>query len=219
MSSLVSKLETKQVEYRFKSNRLVKLEDQIEKLEEEIAEDEPKIDTLENRVYGCKLLVEKLVGVNKNNLETFLTFAVQKIFTDRNYIVRLDFKEDSKRPALELILEENGIAQEITDAVGGGILSTLGLLLQIYYIEVYGLTKVMFIDEGLKEVSKANPNDPDSKDYLTDILGFLKWMSQERGYTFVIVTHDTSVVDMSDRVYTVKNGQVTLSKGEEYGEA
>lgn len=216
MNSLISKLEAKQVEYKIKSGRLNRVETQIKKLEQDIKEDEPKIDTLDNRIYGCKLLVEKLVGVSKSNLETFLTFAMQKIFTDRNYIIRLDFKEDSKRPALELILEEDGISQEITDAVGGGILSTLGLLLQIYYIEVYGLTKVMFIDEGLKEVSKANPNDPDSKDYLNDILAFLKWMAEERGYTFVIVTHDTSVVDMSDRVYVVKDGQVILSKGDEH---
>lgn len=207
MKHLIDKLKIKQAEYKLKVDHINKVEEDIVELKKEIQEYAEVIELLNNRSYGCKLLVEKLVAISKSNLEEFLTFALQKIFVDRNYQVRLDFKEDSKRPGLDLMLVENGQAQEITDSVGGGIMSTLGLLLQIYYIEVYGLNKMMFIDEGLKEISKANPHDEEAEDYLEHLLSFLKWLSEERDYTFVIVTHDTSVVSQADQVYTIKNGK------------
>lgn len=205
---LINKLREKQTEHRSTELHYKKVLKETKQIKALAKEEQKTIELLDNRLYGCKLLVEKLVSISKINLETFLTFAMQQIFTDRNYTIKLNFKEDSKRPGLDLILEENGIEQEITDSVGGGILSTLGLLIQIYYIEVYGLTKTLFIDEGLKEVSKADPANEDSKDYLQDILKFLKFLAEERDYTFVIVTHDTSVIEFADKVYTVKNGTV-----------
>lgn len=208
MKDLINRLSAAQIKYSLKADRVDELEGLIKDCREDLKEYTSLLDLLNNRVYGCKLLVEKLVAISKTNLEQFLTFALNKIFIDRNYEIKLEFKEDSKRPGLELVLVEDGQAQEITDSVGGGILSTLGLLLQIYYIEVYGLTKYMFIDEGLKEISKASITDEDSVDYLEQLLDFLKWLSVERNYTFVIVTHDTSVITQADKVYTIKNGTV-----------
>lgn len=208
MREQLNKLNSLKIKYKLQSDRANELQESIQTKLKELDTQTNLLDLMDNRVYGCKLLVEKLVAVSKSNLEQFLTFALNKIFIDRNYEVKLEFKEASKRPALELVLVENDQPQEVTDAVGGGILSTLGLLLQIYYIEVYGLNKTMFIDEGLKEVSKGNVNDEDSEDYLEHLLSFLKWLTEERGYKFVIVTHDTSVADHADTVYTIKDGNI-----------
>ena len=105
------------------------------------------------------------------------------------------------------MLVENGIKQDIKDAVGGGIITTLGFLLQIYYLEVYNKNKIMFIDEGLKEISKVD-EEQSNVDYLSNLLLFLKWLSDERGYRFVIVTHDDSIRKVANKVYSVKNGDV-----------
>lgn len=168
-----------------------------------------RIEAFDNLMYTCKMIIEKITFNSKHKLETFLTHAFQSIFTDRHYAVELALKEDTKKPGLELTLVENGQRQEITESVGGGIVSTLGLLLQIYYIEIYGLNKIMFIDEGLKEVSTGRSVfGQDAPNYLENVLTFLKWLASEKNYTFVIVTHDPQVKQFADKIYEVKKGEV-----------
>lgn len=187
------------------------LNDEVKNLEKEKLSNIEKKNSFENIVVASKLILEKLVYVSKENIEKFLTYSLKQIFTDRDYSVEFIVREDSKRPSLELTLIENGINQEITDAVGGGILSVIGLLLQIYYLEVYELNKVMFIDEGLKEVSTGNTSSSDfTVNYLYNTLNYLKYLSENYGYKFIIVTHDNNVRDIADRVYEVKEGGVQL---------
>lgn len=186
-------------------------EARIQNLVDLITEQKQEIDTINNILLACKLMLEKITYQNKAKIEQFITYALQTIFTDRNYGIELEIKEDVKRPALTIMLVENGIKQDIKDSVGGGIITTLGFLFQIYYLEVYNKNKVMFIDEGLKEVSKLD-EEQSNVDYLSNLLEFLKWLSTEHGYKFVIVTHDDTVKDIADSVYGVKLGKVSLVK-------
>lgn len=168
-------------------------------------------DALKNILVAVKLILEKITFENKARLELFATNAMQQIFTDKDYSIELEIKEDTKRPAINILLVENGIKQDIKDSVGGGIITTLGLLFQIYYLEVYELNKIIFIDEGLKEVSKTNLNET-TVDYLTNLLNFLKALSQERNYKVVVVTHDESVKQIANQVYVVRDGEVNNIK-------
>ena len=168
-----------------------------------------RIEDYENLMFTCKMIIEKITFNSKHKLEKFLSYAFQSIFTDRHYVVELNLKEDTKKAGLEITLVEGEKRQEITESVGGGIISTLGLLLQIYYIEVYNLNKIMFIDEGLKEVSTGQMvQGKEGTNYLANILNFLKWLSQEKQYKFVIVTHDSQVKDFADSIYEVSKGSV-----------
>lgn len=194
---LISEAETKQSDYNTllqETNELITVS-----------------DALKNILVAVKLILEKITFENKARLELFATNAMQQIFTDKDYSVELEIKEDTKRPAINILLVENGIKQDIKDSVGGGIITTLGLLFQIYYLEVYELNKIIFIDEGLKEVSKTNLNET-TVDYLTNLLNFLKALSQERNYKVVVVTHDESVKQIANQVYVVRNGEVNKIK-------
>lgn len=202
---LINHIEQGKIVYNQEVQRLAMLESEVTKLKERIDSQAVYKDKLENLVFACKLILEKLTYESKHKIEEFLTLALRNIFVDREYSIKLDINEEAKRPSLNIILIENGIEQDIKDAVGGGILSTLGLLLQIYYLEVYGLERIMFIDEGLKEVSK----DLDTgKSYLHNILQFLKYLADSKDYTFVIVTHDSTVSELADKTYEVIKGEV-----------
>jgi DNA repair exonuclease SbcCD ATPase subunit len=186
-------------QYEKEKEQLIKERDNISKIK----------DQLDNLLFTCKLILEKITFNSKHKLEKFLTYAFQNIFVDRHYAIEIALKEDTKKPGLELTLVEDGQKQEITESVGGGIISTLGLLLQIYYIEVYKLNKIMFIDEGLKEVSTdQTAYGYENINYLKNIMGFLKWLSNEKQYKFVIVTHDPQIKDFADTFYEVKKGSV-----------
>lgn len=205
---VVSKLKEQLSLLKFKRSSVQQLEKEKKELNKQINDLTKERTLKDNLVYSCDLLLKKVVSNSKESLEAFLTFAVKKIFVDRNYEIKLVLKDETKKPGLDLVLVENGIEQVMSESVGGGVLSTVGLLLQIYYIEVYGLNKILFIDEGLKEISKADPDDEDSKNYLEEVLAFLKWLGVEREYTFVVVTHDTDVITNADKLYKVANGEV-----------
>lgn len=202
---LIDKVGQNKLFYNQVREKVISLENEVKSLVEKIETQNTDKDKLDNVILGCKLILEKLTYESKHKLEEFLTFALRNIFPDRSYSIKLEIKEEAKRPGLEIVLEENGIEQEIKDAVGGGILSVLGLLLQIYYLEVYDLTKIMFIDEGLKEVSKS---EIENESYLDNVLAFLKYLSEEKDYRFVIVTHDESVKKYADRTYEIVRGEV-----------
>lgn len=210
LSSVLDRIKAKQQTYLFISGEVEELNKEWNELTNELEELEGHLETSEKVQVACKALVEALTKVNKTNLENFLTFAVKTIFSDRNYEVKFILKEETKRPGLEFTLVEDGIEQGITDAVGGGIISVLGLLSQIYFLELYGLEKVLFIDEGLKEVSGYNSTG--DINYLQNTLSFLKYLAENKGYMFVIITHDTYVKDIADVVYGVESGKVRKLK-------
>ena len=208
-NAIVHAFLTKENEKIYKKEILEKQTREKEELVTKRDKIKARLEAFDNLMYTCKLIIEKLTFNSKHKLEKFLTHAFQHIFTDRHYVIELALKEDTKKPGLELTLIENDKRQEITEAVGGGIISTLGLLLQIYYIEVYDLNKIMFIDEGLKEVSTGKSvSGQESPNYLENVLQFLKWLAKEKGYKFVIVTHDPQVRKFADKIYEVKNGKV-----------
>lgn len=195
---------------KYKEGSLNKLIEEKERLSQKKKDLKNREEKFDNLMFTCKLIIEKITFNSKYKLEKFLTYAFQNIFVDRDYKVELLLKEDTKKAGLELTLVEKDMRQEVTESVGGGIITTLGLLLQIYYIEVYGLNKIMFIDEGLKEVSTGQVVDGhESVNYLANILNFLKWLSEEKDYRFVIVTHDAQVRAFADKIYEVKEGSVT----------
>lgn len=210
VEEIIKAIRYKQAEYAVNKASLVKEQAASDALKADLTNKSAMSASQLNISYACKLLLEKLVHTSKANLENFLTFALNQIFPNRAYSIELVLKKESKQSGLELVLVENGIKQNIKDAVGGGILHTLGLLLQIYYIEVYGISKVMFIDEGLKAISSSNIFENESISYLENVLNFLKYLSRERGYIFVLVTHDNKVREYADKTYLVERGKIKL---------
>lgn len=210
VENVIEKVKAKKQLLEYKNQQLEETLNDKNRLIEELERIQNEKASIDNIVAACKIILEKLTYASKAKLERFLTSALQSIFTDRNYEIKLVFKEDTKKPGLELTLSEDGIDQEITDAVGGGIVSTLGLLLQIYYIEIYNLNKILFIDEGLKEVSTITTGLTESTNYLESLLQFLHWMSIEKNYAFVIITHDNSVRKFASRIYEVSKGDIRL---------
>lgn len=205
----IKAIKEKQTLYNHLIEEIADKEQSKVKLCEDVEELTTSLDSVNNILLAVKLILEKITYENKARLEMFVTNALQSIFTDKNYSIELNVREDTKRPAIEIMLVENGVKQEIKDSVGGGIITTLGLLFQIYYIEIYELNKIIFIDEGLKEVSKTSINEANIN-YLDNLLNFLKDLSRERNYKIIVITHDDSVKRIADVVYQVKDGEVNL---------
>jgi ABC-type microcin C transport system duplicated ATPase subunit YejF len=66
----------------------------------------------------------------------------------------------------------------------------------------------MFIDEGLKEISTGVNAEGEAVNYLNNLLTFLKWLAETKEYSLVIITHDNTVKEFANSVYTVRKGKV-----------
>lgn len=207
---VIESIKEKRSQYKTHQEALNKINLEKDELNKSLTEKLNQKQEYEELIKTIKIILEKLTLTNIVKLEKFLAYGMQQIFTDRHYDIKLLLKEDTKRPGIEIVLLENGKEQEITDSVGGGILSTLGLLAQIYYVEIYGINKIMLIDEGLAAVSKSDEETSESINYLNNVLMFLKYLASKRGYKFVIVTHETKVQQFADVVYKVNHGQLSL---------
>ena len=100
MNEIITKIKEKQQLYKFKTELLDSKLTQEAELKEKIKDLQLEAEKADNIMYACRLLLEKLIFNSKMNLESFLTFALKQIFTDRDYTIKLNQKRN-KAPRLE----------------------------------------------------------------------------------------------------------------------
>ena len=89
-----------------------------------------------------------------------LTYALQTVFFDKEYSVELLMGDKRNAKTAEFYLVENRDKQvvrtEFEDGIGGGIQVVVGFVLQVFYIEYFGLSPIMFLDESFSQLSDVS---------------------------------------------------------------
>lgn len=161
-------------------------------------------DTLDRSKPFIDDLIDKFSETSLKKLEGLLTLGVSRIFYDRNYKVQIQVTEKRSSKCAELYLIDSGHAFLMRDScVAGGILVVVGFLIQAFYVANLDLSKVLFLDEALSNISSQ---------YLDNFFEFVKELSKQIGLTVVLITHDNRFLDYADRLYKVNNGVYTLEK-------
>ena len=106
--------------------------------------------------------------------------------------------------------QEDGsiIESPIPDNCGGGISCVIGLVLQIFFIQYFKLNKLLIMDEALSQISK---------EYIPNTMTFLKTLSKERGFKFLMICHDNRIIKHADYCFKMSMGKLTetdLNEGE-----
>lgn len=165
---------------------------------------------------SIKVLREIIDIMSKEFIDSIvdlLTFALQTIIYDKDYSVKILLKESRNSKQAEIILvskQEDGsiIESPIPDNCGGGISAIVGLVLQIFFIQYFKLNKILIMDEALSQISK---------EYIPNTMTFLKTLSKERGFKFLLVCHDNRIIKHSDYMYRMEMGKLTevdMNEGE-----
>lgn len=140
-------------------------------------------------------------------LEQTLNYGMKTIFDDRDYSVSI-IVEDNKRASIHLVYEDeegNTVSPDVRDSVGGGIKTVIGVLLQIYFIFFFSVEKIIFIDEGLGQLSS---------DYLPKLFGLLDELAKNNHLKIMLVTHDSRMTMYASRQYVVENHEAKRIDGE-----
>jgi DNA repair exonuclease SbcCD ATPase subunit len=195
-----SKYETLEVQHKDKLNQKAKyLDDMVEKQKSQ--------NLYEKSISYMKEIIDVLSRSHIEHLSTLLNSAVQTIFFDRNYSISLEISEfrNSNCLTIYLIEEKDGVVlkTDIKDN-GFGVKTIVGFVLQVYFILYHKLSPILFIDEGFSALSSQ---------YIPNLKSLLDSLRDTYGFTFVLIAHDIRFIDIADRLYEVKNGEVKLING------
>ena len=176
-----------------------------EKLSDDLRNTIKKEKTYEEAVDLMKKIIEGMSQSQINHLESLINSALETIFFDRKYFVELQITELRNTNNLKIVLNEitdDGqlLKTDLNDN-GYGVKSIIGFVLQIYYILYYHQYPIMFMDEAMTQLSKQ---------YLPYFKSLINDLAEKYGFIFVLVTHDTDIMNLSDRTYFVDKGKVEL---------
>ncbi len=161
--------------------------------------------TYEFAIEYMKEIIDKLSRSHIDHLEELLNTAVSTIFFDKRYSIEFELSEYRNSNSLNIYLieeQEDGskIKTDIKDN-GFGIKTIVGFILQIYFILYQGLSPILFADEAFSALSDQ---------YIPYLRSLLTSLSERYGFIFVLVAHDPRFIDIADKTYEVRNGEVRL---------
>ena len=164
-----------------------------------------EINTYEKAIEYLKQIIEGLSRSQIEHLENLINSALSTIFFDQNYSVDLVITELRNTNNLQIVfnkIDENGnkIQSKIDDN-GFGVQSIIGFVLQIYFIIYHKLYPVLFLDEAFSTLSL---------EYIPYLKSLINSLSEKYNFIFVLITHDTRFMEISDKTYKVKEGKVFL---------
>ena len=161
--------------------------------------------TYEYAIEYMKEIIDKLSRSHIDHLEELLNTAVSTIFFDKRYSIEFELSEYRNSNCLDIYLieeQEDGtkIRTDIKDN-GFGIKTIVGFILQIYFILYQELSPILFADEAFSALSDQ---------YIPYLRSLLTSLSERYGFIFVLISHDPRFIDIADKTYEVKNGEVRL---------
>ena len=160
--------------------------------------------TYEQSIDILKKMMDNLSRSQINHLSDLLNSSVQSIFFDRQYSIELQITELRNQNQLKLILHEETpdghIISDINDN-GYGLKGIIGFILQCYFIIYYKQAPVLFLDEAFGNLSSQ---------YLPYLKVLLQSLTNKYGFHFILITHDARLMELADRTYKVRLGNVKL---------
>lgn len=148
-----------------------------------------------------------------DQIADLITYALQTIFHDKDYSIKILLKESRNTKQADIILvstdeDGNTIESPVPDNCGGGISAVIGLVMQIFFIQYNKLNKVLIMDEALSQISA---------DYIPTTMKFLKMLSEQRGFKFLLISHDSKIIKHADIIYKMEMGnlrEIDMNEGE-----
>lgn len=167
----------------------------------------------EHSIDVLKKMMDQLSKSQIQHLSDLLNSSVQSIFFDRQYSIELNVTELRNQNQLKILLHEDTpdghIVSDINDN-GYGLKGIIGFILQCYFIIYYKQDPILFLDEAFGNLSSQ---------YLPYLKALIQSLTNKYGFRFILITHDERLMEMADRTYRVRLGEVKLvdmtNKGED----
>lgn len=193
--------------YKIVKDTLKKEYDNNIKLQQE--KEQQLSDCLEE-INILKLSYEQLEKIISDSNECYiekikniLNKAISTIFYDEDYLIDI-IVEDKK---LNFILIDNNnldnneepLEIDLNDACGGGIITVIGFILQLFTIEMLQVNKIIFIDEGFMALSES---------YRPLFYDFINEFCESTEMIVLLVSHDELVKEKAKQIFEIEHGNI-----------
>lgn len=159
----------------------------------------------DSAIQTLKEIVDRMSSEHIERVVNLLTYALQTVFFDKEYSVELLMGDKRNAKTAEFYLVENRDKQvvrtEFEDGIGGGIQVVVGFVLQVFYIEYFGLSPIMFLDESFSQLSDV---------YIPYLKELLNQLADRLGFIFVLVSHDSRLIYGAKKTYLMNDGVATV---------
>lgn len=176
----------------------------------EVAQRHSRIELLLAVLTAALAVLQELEGAWRRSFESRLSSVVSDgltaIFGEE---IKLEVKSTVKRDAtsMQLVLTQGDIEiDDIVGGTGGSLVSVLDVLLKILLlVSAPDLRRVLVLDEAFRMVEAR---------HLPALGQLLRELSDRLSMQFILVSHETELLDAADVVYSVENGGVKLIKSQ-----
>lgn len=157
----------------------------------------------ESAIKVLREIIDTLSTKQVNAIIDMVTYALSTIFHDRKYSLSIEIADTRTTKGATLYLIDNtdpdNTVKSDMDSIGGGIMSVIGFVLQIFFIIYFKKQRFLLLDESLSAVSSK---------YIPNLMEFMKTLSEKRGFTFVMILQDLRFMDYADKTYEMHLGNI-----------
>lgn len=182
--------------------QLIKMEGQEEYLEEQLESYESRLinlrEDLENHFKARFIINEVSEQTQKqftDKIEILATMAIKAVF-DRDFTCKLILEKKHNKSECRIVIMEDGEEMDPTDECGGGMIDVMSFILRIilHTYENPQSRKVIILDEPFKHMGNLSIKGAQ----------MIKYLSEEMGIQFIIISHDANIIEALDTVYTIE---------------
>lgn len=203
-------------------SRALKLKSNIDYMKRSNDEDRVELNDTTNKIQSLeqqmslqiassttlKHITDVMTLDKVNQMKDLLTSAVKFIFDDRDFEVDIDIKELRGSKSAEFLLQEKVVIngkeiirkQPVKTSVGGGVMSVIGFISQVYDIKRKNLAPIFVMDEALTQISS---------EYIPNVMRFVNRIAEKDKFIFILISQDPRFLDYSNNSYQVINGKYT----------
>ena len=154
-----------------------------------------------------KEIIDQMSREHIEKVQSLVTFALQTIFYDRDYALEIEVEDKRNNKSAEFYLVEQrpdgALKASFNDSIGGGILSVVGFVLQVFYISYFKLRPIIFCDESFSQLSEQ---------YIDGLMEFIEKLAEKKEFRVVLISHDPRLIPKAQKVYRVTDGLVTVEE-------
>lgn len=133
-------------------------------------------------------------------LSKIVTKAIQTVFADGTEMVA-QFVERRGVSECDLFVKIDGKPRDILRSDGGGLADVTSICLQLSYLLLSNSARILIADEACRHMDKA------AQERFGQVL---KYLSEEFGFTIILVTHAEPLAEVADRLFKIsKPGRVS----------
>lgn len=162
-----------------------------------------KLDLLIPAIEVIKQVSENFSKESLEQLQITLSDTLKVIF-NRDYNLKISIEEKyNKRNVVFTITNDMGIECNLLN-IGGGLVSVISFLVQLYFINLMKLRPILFLDESFVFLAE---------EFISNLISMIKELCNN-GWTIILITHRSDIADAADNIIYLKksDGELKIDK-------